>query len=63
MAAAMLAYDVPHRAPWGLPITAYVWTKAIAAGSYLVGASLLLFGRLDPAGALWRWTTPIVSAV
>lgn len=63
MAAAMLAYDVPHRAPWGLPITAYVWTKAIAAGSYLVGASLLLLGRLDPAGALWRWTTPIVSAV
>ncbi len=62
MAAAMLAYDVPHRAPWGLPVTAYVWTKAIAAGSYLVAASLVLLGRLDPAGAFWTWTTPLVSA-
>jgi Fe-S-cluster-containing dehydrogenase component/formate-dependent nitrite reductase membrane component NrfD len=63
MAAAMLAYDVPHRAPWGLPVTAYVWTKAIAAGSYLVAAALSLFGQIDPAGVFWQWTTPIVSAV
>jgi Fe-S-cluster-containing dehydrogenase component len=63
VAAAMLAYDVPHRAPWGLPVSAYVWTKAIAAGSYLVGASLLALGKLDPAGTLWKWTTPVISAV
>jgi Fe-S-cluster-containing dehydrogenase component/formate-dependent nitrite reductase membrane component NrfD len=63
MAAAMLAYDVPHRAPWGMPVSAYVWTKAIAAGSYLVGASLVLLGKLDPSNAFWKWTTPIVSAV
>jgi len=60
MAAAMLAYDVPHKAPWGLPITAYVWTKAIAAGAYLVGAARMLTGR---SGTLWEWTTPIISAV
>lgn len=63
MAAAMLAYDVPHRAPWGLPVTAYVWTKAIAAGSYLLGASLMLLGQIDPAGVFWKWTTPLISAV
>jgi len=63
VAAAMLAYDVPHRAPWGLPVSLYVWTKAIAAGSYLVASALLLLGRLDPAGVLWRWTAPLLSAV
>ncbi|MGZ7077822.1 MAG: 4Fe-4S dicluster domain-containing protein, partial [Thermoanaerobaculia bacterium] len=62
VAAAMLAYDVPHRAPWGLPVSAYVWTKAIAAGSYLVAAALILFGRLDATSVLWKWTTPLLSA-
>src|SRR5438105_1569050 len=27
VAAAMLAYDVPHSAPWGWHVAAYVWTK------------------------------------
>jgi Fe-S-cluster-containing dehydrogenase component/formate-dependent nitrite reductase membrane component NrfD len=61
VAAAMLAYDVPHRAPWGLPVSAYIWTKAIAAGSYLVVALLILLG-LDPTSVLWKWTAPLVSA-
>ena len=63
VAAAMLSYDVPHRAPWGLPVAFYVWTKAIAAGSYLVASAMLLLGRLDPADEIWRWTAPLVSAV
>ena len=63
MAAAMLAYDVPHRAPWGIPVTAYVWTKAIAAGAYVVGAMLALLGFIDPADVFWTWTTPILSAI
>ena len=62
VAAAMLAYDVPHRAPWGLPVSAYVWTKAIAAGSYLVVASLILLGRMDTSNVLWKWTAPLLSA-
>jgi Fe-S-cluster-containing dehydrogenase component len=62
-AAAMLAYDVPHRAPWGAPVAAYVWTKAIAAGSYLVAAAMLLWGRIDPASVLWTWTAPLISAI
>ncbi len=63
VAAAMLAYDVPHRAPWGWHVSLYVWTKAIAAGSYLVAAGLALLGRLDTTSVLWTWTTPVLSAL
>ncbi|HXG58880.1 MAG TPA: 4Fe-4S dicluster domain-containing protein, partial [Thermoanaerobaculia bacterium] len=61
-AAAILAYDVPHRAPWGSGVAAYVWTKAIAAGSYLVAAALMLAGAIE-RGPFWNWTMPAVSAV
>ncbi|HSP34782.1 MAG TPA: 4Fe-4S dicluster domain-containing protein, partial [Thermoanaerobaculia bacterium] len=54
VAAAILSYDVPHRAPWGWPVSLYVWTKAIAAGTYLVSAA---------TGLGWRWTAPIIAAV
>jgi predicted membrane protein len=57
IAAAMLSYDVPHRAPWGWPVSLYIWTKAIAAGSYLVAASLAILGR-----PMTR-TVPLLSAV
>jgi Fe-S-cluster-containing dehydrogenase component len=46
IAAAMLSYDVPHRAPWGWPVSLYIWTKAIAAGAYLVAAALAMNGRV-----------------
>jgi Fe-S-cluster-containing dehydrogenase component len=46
IAAAMLSYDVPHRAPWGWPVSLYIWTKAIAAGTYLVAAALAMNGRV-----------------
>jgi Fe-S-cluster-containing dehydrogenase component/formate-dependent nitrite reductase membrane component NrfD len=62
VAAAMLSYDVPHRAPWGWPVSLYIWTKAIAAGSYLLAAVLILLGRLDTTSVLWKWTTPLLSA-
>ena len=63
VAAAMLSYDVPHSAPWGLPVSLYVWTKSIAAGAYLVASTLVLLGLTDVAGVLWRWKTPLISAV
>ena len=62
VAAAMLSYDVPHSAPWGWHVSLYVWTKAIAAGSYLVAAILVILGQLDTANVLWKWTTPLISA-
>src|SRR5262249_41169642 len=39
-------YDVPHPAPWGWKIAAYLWTKSIAAGVLLVLAPLLYSGLL-----------------
>ena len=63
-ASAVLAYDVPqHRQPWDWRVSAYTWTKSIAAGAYLVAAILALGGLLPWSGALWRWAAPIVAIV
>jgi len=43
-AAAILCYDVPHKAPWDWRVSAYTWTKSISAGAYLVGATFALLG-------------------
>ena len=43
VALAREVYDVPHPAPWGWKIAAYLWTKAIAAGVLLVAAILSRF--------------------
>src|SRR5688572_29048139 len=60
-AAALLAYDVPHRAPWDWRVSLYTWTKGIAAGVYLIGALLVLLGVLPERAALWQWGVPIVG--
>lgn len=60
-AAAILAYDVAHRAPWDFRVSLYTWTKGIAAGAYLVPALLLLAGLVSPVGRLWLWLTPLVA--
>ena len=55
-------YDVPHPAPWGWKIAAYLWTKSIAAGALLVAAILLtLSGGSD--AALLNVVCPIVALV
>jgi ferredoxin/formate-dependent nitrite reductase membrane component NrfD len=61
--AALLSYDVPHRAPWDFRVSLYTWTKSIAAGAYLVPLMLVLLGVLDWATPLWTWGAPIVAAV
>ena len=68
-AAAILSYDVPHRAPWDWRVSLYTWTKGIAAGVYLVPVLLALIGWLaGGAGAaavwtdpLWLWATPVLG--
>ncbi len=62
-AAAVLNYDIAHRAPWDWRVSLYTWTKGIGAGAYLVALLLLLTGHLDGTDGLWVWTAPIVSAV
>jgi len=62
-AAALLTYDVPHRAPWDWRVSVYTWTKGISAGVYLVAALLVLFGMLSPGSSLWQTVTPVVAGV
>ena len=60
-AAALLAYDVPHRAPWDWRVSLYTWTKGIAAGVYLVGVLLLVLGSIAAESAVWRWAVPLAG--
>jgi Fe-S-cluster-containing dehydrogenase component/formate-dependent nitrite reductase membrane component NrfD len=60
-AAALLAYDVPHRAPWDWRVSLYTVTKAVAAGAYLVPLFLILLGRLEASSPLWVWGTPLLG--
>jgi Fe-S-cluster-containing dehydrogenase component/formate-dependent nitrite reductase membrane component NrfD len=60
-AAAVLAYDVPHSAPWDWRVSLYTLTKGIAAGVYLVAALLLAAGRISTASPLWLFGVPVVG--
>ena len=60
-AAAVLAYDGPHRAPWDWRVSAYTFTKSIAAGAYLVPLLLGALGLLPFTSAVWGWTAPVVA--
>jgi Fe-S-cluster-containing dehydrogenase component/formate-dependent nitrite reductase membrane component NrfD len=62
-AAAVLSYDVPHSAPWDWRVSAYTWTKGIAAGVYIVPLALALAGLLPWDSTLWRVTTPALALV
>jgi Fe-S-cluster-containing dehydrogenase component/formate-dependent nitrite reductase membrane component NrfD len=53
-------YDVPHPAPWGWKIAAYLWTKAIAAGVLLVAAILLSLGGASDS-ALFNIVCPLMA--
>ncbi len=59
-AAALLAYDVPHRAPWDWRVSLYTWTKGISAGVYLVGLLLVALG-MPTTTALWKWVVPLAG--
>ena len=61
-AAAVISYDVAHRAPWDWRVSLYTFTKGIAAGAYLVPLLLVLAGRLDSLDAVWVWIGPLVAA-
>jgi len=58
-AAALLSYDVPHHAPWGWRVSAYTWTKSIAAGTFLVAVLLAFTGSLSWSDGVVRWVAPL----
>ena len=60
-AAAIVSYDVPHKAPWDWRVSLYTWTKGISAGAYLAPLVLVLAGRLAWSSALFRWAGPAVA--
>ena len=62
-AAALLSYDVPHRAPWDWRVSLYTWTKGIASGAYLVPLLLALTGLIGWDDSLWLWAAPVLAGV
>ncbi len=62
-AAALLSYDVSHKAPWDWRVSLYTWTKGVAAGAYLVAFLLALAGGISWLGPLWNWVTPVVAGI
>jgi Fe-S-cluster-containing dehydrogenase component/formate-dependent nitrite reductase membrane component NrfD len=61
-AAALLSYDVSHKAPWDWRVGLYTWTKSIAAGAYFVPLLLVLSGLLPSNSVLWAWVAPVLAA-
>ncbi|MDA8149462.1 MAG: polysulfide reductase NrfD [Actinomycetota bacterium] len=60
-AAALLSYDVPHRAPWGWRVSLYTFTKSVAAGAFVIPLVLVLAGWLTWGNSLARWGAPAVA--
>lgn len=61
VAAAVVAYDVPHKAPWGWMVSMYTWTKSVAAGVFILYAFLGLLGH--PLDAAWTTMTSVVGGI
>ena len=62
-ALARTVYDVPHvPRPWGWKVSAYLWTKSIAAGVLLV-AALGVFSELAGGGWLSGTVAPLLALV
>jgi Fe-S-cluster-containing dehydrogenase component/formate-dependent nitrite reductase membrane component NrfD len=54
-------YDAPHLTqPWGWKVSAYLWTKSIAAGALLVPALAVLAGLASP-GFLLGAAPPLIA--
>src|SRR6266496_3599864 len=61
-AAALLSYDIGHRAPWDWRVSCYTWAKGVAAGAYLVAVLGTLAGYLSWHSVLTVWAAPLIAA-
>ena len=59
---AKTVYDVEHPAPWGWKVSAYIWTKSIAAGAFLLPAAGLALGLVSD-NPLLAWGGPILALI
>ena len=62
MPTARVAYDVHHEIAWKGRVSAYLWTKSVAAGSVFLAAAARLFG-FDTGGTLISRVAPILGLV
>ena len=50
-------YDQPSKGVlWGWEVSAYIWTKGIAAGTYVVAMLAMLSGMVEMSDELWAMT-------
>ena len=50
-------YDQPSKGVlWGWEVSAYIWTKGIAAGTYVVAVLAMLTGMVEMSDGLWAMT-------
>ena len=59
---AVTVYDVEHPSPWGWKVSAYIWTKSIAAGAFLLPAAGLALGLVTD-NPLLAWGGPIIALI
>ena len=60
-AASRPVYDAPHMTrPWGWKVSAYLWTKSIAAGTLLIAGVAALLGA-SPSGFMLGVTPPLIA--
>lgn len=61
MPTARVAYDVSHQITWREKVSAYLWTKSVAAGAAFVAAAAILLGA-DPESTTFAGATaPLIA--
>jgi formate-dependent nitrite reductase membrane component NrfD len=56
-------YAVNHERPWGWQVSAYLWTKSIAAGAFLVGTLLFLLTQTANTHSLLTIVAPVLALI
>ncbi len=62
-AAAVVSYDVIHRAPWDWRVSLYTFTKSIASGAYMAPLLAILFGLIPWASRAWITDGPVLALI
>jgi Fe-S-cluster-containing dehydrogenase component/formate-dependent nitrite reductase membrane component NrfD len=55
-----VSYNAAHPKMWGWKVSAYLWTKSIGTGTFLILALALLFG-ITSDRPLFGWAAPLIA--